>query len=74
MYYFQNIETLILHECKHGKHKTAFQARKVTGTFQKMAPASLYFVRLVEARQRRRGAADRKDDAKEKSMKKIQSF
>ena len=39
-----------------------------------MAPASLYFVRLVEARQRRRGAADRKDDAKEKSMKKIQSF
>ena len=39
-----------------------------------MVPVSLYFVRLVEARQRRQGAADRKDNAKEKSMKKIQSF
>ena len=39
-----------------------------------MARASLYFVRLVEARQRRRREANRKDDAKEKSMKKIQSF
>ena len=25
-------------ECKHNKHKTAFRARKVTGTFEKHAP------------------------------------
>ena len=35
--HFQNYLILDV-ECNRSKHKTAFQARKVTGTFEKQAP------------------------------------
>ena len=45
MYYFQNYWNFDL-ECKHGRHKTTFRARKDIGTFEKRAPEQLFFPRF----------------------------
>ena len=55
--------------------KNSFPGERSYRDFQENGPClTILQVRLVEACQQRRVAAGRKDDAKEKSMKKIRSF
>ena len=44
------VSTLFLFDfdCKHGKHKTAFRARKIFGTLEKRAPGSALLALVVQ--------------------------